>query len=565
MPQASIQLHFLFPLQRINTIFWIIILAASMVLSSCRDSNRYADKQVFRYNESAGISSLDPAVAYNLENMWAVNQLFDGLVELDSNLVPVPLIAKSWSVLDSGRHYRFLLRDDAYFHPSPLFGDSATRKVVASDFVYSFNRIVDPDVASPGQWVFSNIDFDRDGGFVASSDSVFDVFLKTAFPPFLGMMSMQYCNVVPHEVVAHYGPDFRSNPIGAGPFKFAFWLENVSLVYHKHDDYFLHDIEGVQLPYLDAVKIDFVKDMSSEYLGLLKGKFDFMSGIHQAFKDELLDPYGRLNAEYTDVLNFQKTPFIKTDYLGLLVDPTMSLVENGPLMTRKVRQALNYALNRREMTRFLRNNSVYPAENGFIPKGLPSFNESGSYGYKYDLDKAKSLLDEAGHPEGEGIPSITVSTTSEYVDLCEFIQHEWSKIGIDLVIDVLPASAHRESVANSKVAIFRKSWLADYADAENFLGLFYSKNFCPGGPNYTHFQNDQFDALFEEARQEISHQRRIMLYQQMDSLVMFEAPVIPLFYDQVSHFIRKDVSGLVTNPINMLDLKTVRKTGPSKK
>lgn len=536
-----------------------LFLCISVAAVACQPRSNHEGKSVFRYNESAGISSLDPAVAYNLENMWAVNQLFDGLVELDSNMVPVPHIASSWSILDSGKHYQFQLRDDVYFHDNACFPDSIGRRVVAEDFVFSFGRIISDETASPGKWVFANIDTDRMNGFSASSDDVLDIYLKEPFPPFLGMLSMQYCNVVAPEAVQHYGNEFRSNPVGCGPFSFAFWLEEVSLVFHKNERFFLKDEQGVSLPYLDAVQIDFVKDMGSEFLGLVKGQYDFMSGINQAYKDELLDPYGDLTPEYRDVLRFQKEAFIKTDYLGILVDPELSLSNSSALADVRVRRALNYAVNRKDMCRFLRNNSVYPANMGFIPRGLPSHNAAGTYGYKYDLEVARDLLDEAGYSEGKGVETISVATTSEYVDLCEFIQHEWSKIGVDLVIDVLPSSAHRQSVANSQVLMFRKSWLADYADAENFLGLFYSGNFCPSGPNYTHFTNQEFDALFEKARSETNDSLRISLYRRMDSLVMDQAPVIPLFYDQVSHFVRKEISGLDTNPINMLDLKTVRK------
>ncbi|NQX92722.1 MAG: hypothetical protein HRT74_11470 [Flavobacteriales bacterium] len=107
--------------------------------------------------------------------------------------------------------------------------------------------------------------------------------------------------------------------------------------------------------------------------------------------------------------------------------------------------------------------------------------------------------------------------------------------------------------------MFRKSWLADYPDAENFLGLFYSENFCPGGPNYTHFSNSEFDQLFQQAKNTNDPFERDQIYTQLDSIVMAESPVIPLFYDQVTHFVSNKVIELETNPVNMLNLKTARK------
>lgn len=534
-----------------------LALFVALTLASCREETTHSEKKVFRYNESSGITSLDPAYARNLENMWAVNQLYDGLVELDSEMKIVPLLATNWDILDSGKTYQFHLRDNVYFHATSDFPQQ--RKVLASDFVFSFKRIMDDKVASPGQWIFNRVDFDRQDGFFALDDSTFVVHLKEAFPPFLGMMAMQYCNVVPREVVEKYGQDFRSHPVGTGPFKFAFWYENIALIYHKNESFWQKDSKGVSLPYLDAVKIDFVKDMSAEYLGLLKGDYDFISGIHNSFKDELLDPFGNLNPLYADRMHFQKTPFIKTDYLGILVDDSLKLVLDSPLKEKRVRQAINYGINRKEMIKYLRNNAVFSAGHGFIPKGLASYNEDKNYGYSFDPTKARELLGKAGFSSSNPMPPITVSTTADYVDLCEYIQHNLADIGITVNIDILPGSAHRESVSKSKVNFFRKSWLADYADAENFLGLFYSKNFCPSGPNYTHYKNPEFDLLFEKAGGEVNDSTRYILYQQMDSLVMDDSPVIPLFYDQVSHFVSNEVVSFETNPVNMLNLKTTIK------
>ena len=141
--------------------FLLYILFYSLIFLSACGSKTSDNSSVFRYNENAGITSLDPAFARGLENMWAVNQLFDGLVELDSNLQVAPLIASSWEISNGGKDYTFHLRDDVYFHTNILFGTDSTRKVNAHDFVYSFNRIVDEEIASPGQWVFNQVDFSK--------------------------------------------------------------------------------------------------------------------------------------------------------------------------------------------------------------------------------------------------------------------------------------------------------------------------------------------------------------------------------------------------------------------
>lgn len=531
---------------------------ALLLFPSCRPTDNTEGKSVFHYNESNGITSLDPAFARDLEIMWATNQLFDGLVEMDSNLNVAPCIAKEWEISNDGLSYTFHLRNDVYFHPSALFQDSTGRKVIAADFVYSFTRILSPKIASPGKWIFRNVNTEMNDGFEALDDTTLIIHLKEPFQPFLGILTMQYCNVVPHEVVEHYGQDFREHPIGTGPFKFAFWYEGVALVFHRFERFWQSDSQGNKLPYLDAVKIDFVKDASVEFQGLLQGKYDFMSGIHTAFKDELLDSEGELVDAYREVLYFQKNPFIKTDYLGIMVDSALSITKDSPLMNLKVRQALSYAIHKNEMVRYLRNNTVMAANSGFLPPSLLKGKRTVP-SYEYNPKLANQLLDEAGYKDRSKMKTLTVSTTGDYADLMEYIQHEWEKVGVKSTINVLQGPALREQSANGQLAIFRKSWLADYPDAENFLAVFYSPNFCPAGPNYTHFSNAEFDALYKQSKQEKNDSLRNDAYVKLDSTLMSKAPVIPLYYDQVSHFIRKNIVGLQTNPVNMLDLKTVRK------
>lgn len=534
-------------------------------LLSCSGEGEQSDKKVFRYNESSGITGLDPAFARNLEELWLVNQLFDGLVEIGNDMNIKPLISKSWEISEDGRTYKFALRNDVYFHDNQLFKNSelskglTTRRVVAEDFVYSFNRIIDPKLASPGQWVFSNIDLNKNNGFYALGKDTLVIHLKEAFTPFLGMLSMQYFDVVPREIEKIDPVKFRTEPIGTGPFKFAFWYDQIALVLHKNESFYEMDEDGNSLPYMDAIKVDFVKDMNSEYLGLLKGSYDFMSGINPAFKDELLDSEGDLNDLYADQIYFQKVPFIKTDYLGILVDDSLDISVYSPFSNKQFRQAINMSIDREKMVKYLRNNSVFPAGHGFIPKGLPSYDQNLNYGFEYDPEQGKRLINQLKEEGKYGGEEITLSTTKDYVDLCEYIQHNLGEIGIDLKIDVLPSSTHREYVSKSKLSFFRKSWLADYVDAENFMSLFYSPNFCPSGPNYTHFRNKEYDELFEMARSEIDQNKRRVLYAKMDSIVMEESPVIPLFYDQVSHFISNDIENFETNPFNLLDLKEVRK------
>ena len=158
-----------------------------------------------------------------------------------------------------------------------------------SDFVYSFNRLTDPNIASPGSWVMQQVEY-----YQAVNDSTLKIQLKNPFPAFLGLLTMRYCAVVPHEVVEHLGNRFRSNPIGTGPFYFKRWEENIKLVLRKNPSYFEKDAQGNTLPYLEAVAIQFIPDIQSEFMLFLQGKLDFINSLDASYKDELLTPKGAL-------------------------------------------------------------------------------------------------------------------------------------------------------------------------------------------------------------------------------------------------------------------------------
>ncbi len=531
-----------------SIISYISILCVILGVTSCNKTvSENEEHNVFRYNEDANITSLDPVFSKVQTNIWACNHLFNGLVQLNDSLLVQPDIAKSWSVEREGLTYDFVLRNDVYFHKSKFFGPDSTRVVNAKDFEYSFNRLLDEKVASPGRWILQNV---KD--FKAINDTVFRINLEKPFPAFLGLLAMKYASVVPKEVVEVLENDFRSHPVGTGPFYFKYWEENVKLVLRKNTNYHEKDAEGINLPYLEAVSITFLPDKQSSFLQFIQGKLDFISGLDPSYKDDILTPKGTLQPKYEQDVNLITGPYLNTEYLGFRLDGKENIVKN-----KLIRQALNYGFDRKALVTFLRNGMGTPAENGFIPSGLPGF--SNLKGYSYDLNKAKNLIQEYKKLNNNPTPAILLSSNPSYIDIAEFLQREWQKIGLNVQIDINPPSTLRQAISTGKASFFRGSWIADYPDAENYLSLFYSKNFAPNGPNYTHFQNDEFDELYENSFKEINDIKRYEMYQKMDQIIIDEAPVIPLFYDKVARFTRKNVFGLGVNPLNMLDLKRVKK------
>ena len=539
-------------------------------------SQRHDDEEnlaIFKYNESAGILTLDPIYAKDLPHIWACNQVFNSLVAFDDKMKLVPMVAKSWDISEDGKTYTFHLRDDVQFHedtcfyvgtafrqaqrpsqvevPEPVEGPTAkSRYVTAQDFVYSFNRVVDKSLNSPGLWIFSSVKHDDDHyAFTALDDTTFQIELAKPFPPFLGILSMTYASVVPHEAVEYYGDDFRSHPVGTGPFKFQYWKENVKLVFRKNPNYFERDEAGERLPYIDAVSVSFLIDKQVAFLEFIKGKFDFMSGIDARYKDELLTYDGNLRKKYEDKIELITEPYLNTEYFSFFIDPNDEL---GPERAKALRQAVSLCIDREKMLRYLRNGIGEPGTGGMIPVGLPG--HSSTIGYGYDLKRAQRLVAE-NHLEGY---LLQLSTVADYADIGKFVQSQVEQIGLQCKMEVMPPATMRSMRSNGSLPFFRSSWVADYPDAENYLSLFVSSNFAPSGPNYCHYTNPKYDKLFDKALLCNDLEQRAAYYTEMDSLMMQDAPVVVLFYDEVLRFVNKRVKDMGSNPTNLLDLRKVK-------
>jgi oligopeptide transport system substrate-binding protein len=533
---------------------FIFILTAGFSFTACHPLSTN-NKKTFRYNEPTGIASLDPAFAKNQSVIWPVHQLYNTLVQTDAHLNIVPSLATSWEISGDKKTYRFHLRHDVFFHDNEAFPKGIGRKLIAQDIVYSLSRLLDKKTVSSGAWIFN----ERISGieaFVAPDDSTFQLRLLTPFHPMLGLLSMQYCSIVPHEVVDKYGKDFRSHPCGTGPFQFKSWEEGQDLILVKNKNYFEKDSTGIRLPYLDAIKISFFDNRATEFLLLQQGRLDFMNDIDPSFKDEVLNKKGELKKDWVGRIILSTSPYLNTEYLGIVVDSSLTAVKSSPLRLLKIRQAINYGFDRRKMMMYLRNSIGTPAESGFIPPGLPSFDSSLVHGYHYDPEKARALLKEAGFPSGAGLPRITLKTVDTYADLAGFITRQLEEIGMKVQVDITQKSLLLEETAKSQALFFRASWIGDYPDAENYLSVFYSEN--PAPPNYTRYKNPVFDQMYRNSLLENNDSIRYELYRKMDQLMIRDAPVVPLWYDQVIHLVNPTVTGFEANGLNLLELRHTR-------
>lgn len=533
-----------FKLRPLSLNFLFILTSLTCFWSCQNKSNNKQSNQVFRYNEHANITSLDPAFAKDQRNIWACHQLYNTLVKQDENLFIEPDLAESWTVSKDGKTYLFKIRDEVYFHQSNLFGKDSTRQVTAEDVAYSLNRLTNPAVGSPGSWVLDQVEVIK-----VVDPSHLQIKLKQAFPAFLGVLSMKYCSIVPIESEQI---KLRQSPIGTGPFYLKAWQENEKMVLRKHNRYFEQDSLGRSLPYLEAVAISFLPDKQSEFMAFIQGDLDFLSGLDPSYKDELLTNTGALQSNYNNKIILDKSPYLNTEYIGITMGGS-----NKSLQNIHFRKALNFGFDREKMIKYLRNGIGTPANNGFIPKGLPGYSKKELY--SFNQDSAKFYLNKFKKTTNIKKPQLKIVTSANYIDLIEFIQKSYEQLGINTSIEVLPPSTIRQQRSAGQLETFRASWIADYPDAENYLSLFYSPKKAPQGPNYTRYSNKIFDSLYVASQKLQIDSLRYDYYLKMNKLIAKEAPVIPLYYDQITRFYHKNIKGLQMNPVNLLDLKTVYK------
>lgn len=525
-----------------------------LLLPACYHADKAATRY-FYYNEASGIASLDPAFAKNQSVMWPVHQLYNTLVEPDSSLRMVPSLARRWAISADRKTYTFYLRNDVYFHNDPCFYNGKGRRLTAHDVVYSLERLRLPATASPGAWIFNN-KVDSINGFRAVNDTIFQLRLLRPYQPILGILSMPYCSVVPREAVEMYGSDFRRHPVGTGPFRLGSWQEGQALVLHRNPQYWEEDGRGQRLPYLEGIRICFAVSKATEFLLFRQGKLHFINDLDPSFKDEVLTKRGVLRKEWEGKVVLQTHPYLNIEYLGFLVDTTHALLRNNPVAQKAFRKAINMGFDRKRMILYLRNSLGIPAQSGFVPAGLPSFDSVKVKGYLYNPAAARALVQQAGFGNRNPAPTVKLLTIPIYADMADYIARQLEEVGISVQVEVVQKSLLLELTSTSRALFFRGSWIADYPDAENYLSVFYSKN--PAPPNYTRYRNPEFDALFERALAETNDSIRYALYRQADQLVIDDAPVVPLWYDKVVRLVQPGVTGFRPNALNMLELRRVR-------
>ncbi len=547
--------------RKISLIANFISLSISALLFGCGSEEGHPEGEVFRYNEPIAIGSLDPAFASDQAHGWLSKQLFSTLVDSDSLLRSVPNLARAWEQSADGLVWTFHLRTDVYFHDDPCFEGGQGRRMSAADIAYTLERMLAKETHSPGWWILEDL------GRVEILDSAtIRLVLDQPVDAFLGRLAMPYCGVVAPEALAYYGVDFSSHPVGTGPFYLKAWARQEKIILRRNARYFGRDADGKRLPYLEAISVRCIPDRQAAFLEFIKGELDMVSGIDASYKDQLFTDQGVLQSRWEATLKLQKSPFLNTEFLGIRQqNPSPAYLGDV-----RVREALNWAIDREAMMRYLKNNVGIPAHGGILPAGMPGYHGPAAWAvtetgnWSFDPARARQRLFEAGllDEEGRTIPGlepIVITTTASYKDICEYIQHAWNQIGLPVEVQVMPSAAFREDKAQGRLSVYRASWIADYPSPGNFFMLFDSKWAAPLGANASQIQSPELDALISAwADQERAGNGSLAAFT-LDQKIHASALVVPLFYDESIRVFNNAWIGIPPHPMNMLDLQRARR------
>lgn len=458
------------------------------------------------------LATLDPAIGYDWTNWPTIKMVFDGLLDYDSGTTIQPRVAESLPTVSAdGLIYTFKLRKGVKFHNG--------RELVADDVAYTMTRVLDPKTASPGAGFFLGIKGAQEfiDGTATSVEGIkvidpytVEFTLSSPDVTFLNKMALNFAFIVPKEEVEKSGENFGHQPVGTGPFVLKEWVAGQRLVFERNADYFF---EG--RPYLDKVTIEVGVEPDVALLRLEKGEIQLMG-----------DPppgadWVRISSDpaWKDRIEVEQT--VNTTYIAINTG-------EAPFDNVKVRQALNYAIDKNRIVQLL--NGRATVANQILPPLMPGYDKSYT-GYEYNPDKAKQLLTEAGFPDGFET-SIECISVEPQPKLCESFQQDLAKVGIKLTINTLAAPNVIDDAGNGKTPLVWSgglAWTQDYPDPDDFYApILGCGSNVPGGWNWSRYCNETVDAKSIELLTVTDREARLKGYMELFKTLMDEAVWVPV-------------------------------------
>ncbi len=511
------------------TLLLAIIMLAMVLLPAC--GNNATSGNTLAVTVGPDPDTIDPALNSAVDGATLIIHAFEGLMTLNKDGVPVPGQAKSYEVSDDGRVYTFHLRDNLKW--------SDGKALTASDFVYSWNRAIAPETAADYEYMFEVIDGYADGelNVEAPDDKTLVVTLYNAVPYFLELTAFPTFSPVRQDMIEEHGDSWAVNAktyIGNGAYKIKEWVPGSHITMEKNQYYWDYANLG-----MENIKFVLMEDDSAKLNAFQKKEVLLIDDM----------PNDEIDA-WRDKPEFNLEGQLGTYYVSFNV-------QKAPLDNKLVREALTLAIDREFIVNQVSKQGEVPAA-AFVSLGLSDadptkeFREVGGnyydpYDYEGNLEKAKQLLEQAGYPNGEGIPQLEYlyNENTTHKAIAEALQDMWKKIGVNVTLVSQEWGTFLNTRKNGDYQIARNGWLSDYNDPISMLDMWISGS----GNNDAQWSNPEYDALIAKVKSSTDPVERFELMHKAEDLIFEDSMLCPIYYYVDLYLIDESVEGFWSSPL----------------
>lgn len=529
---------------------------------------------IFKINEVEDFKTFYPLSINDATSHRIASQIYQGLLKFDQKTLDVvPCLAEKMDINADATVFTFHLKKGVKFHSDDCFG-GGSREMTADDVKYCLDRICEANPENKVYWLFQGKVKGSEeyyqstvsgkplqggvSGIKAVDDHTVEITLNFSFSAFPKIIAHSGCWIYPKEAWDRYKSEMRTHCVGTGPFVVKQIKEGNMVLLEKNTNYWETDEHGNKLPYLQGVKVTFYKEKKTELEQFRKQNLDM---VWKLPVDEIPSVLASLDDAKKGVnieFEIQQSSALSIQFYGF---QTQSEV----FKDKRIRQAFNYAIDREKLVMYTLQGEGDPAVYGFVPP-FGNYPHENIHGFTFDPDRARALMADAGYPSGRGFPNVTLQlnsggTTNELLAQAVKSQLE-ENLGVKVSLELMPLNQLIENFELGKAEFWRSAWIADYPDPENFLNLFYGKN-VPSDPNaksyinFARYINPQYDSTFEAALKTTDEKQRLELFAKCDQIIVDEAPVMPIYYDNYIRLVQLKVRNLPINAMEYRDLSRV--------
>jgi len=512
-----------------------LVAAGGLCCTGCEKAGQGAAPGTLRFNIYTEPSSLDWSITTEQASIRVLTNIMEGLTRFNEQLEILPGLAESWDIDEGGSRYVFHLRKDVRWTDG--------KPVTAHDFVYSWQRLMDPATAAEYAYFLymvknaekinsGEIDEVEKLGVRALDRHTLEVELERPVV-FFPMITTFICTFpMRRDVVEKHGDDWTEpgNIVTCGPYRLASWRHEYKMVMERNPGYY-GEPAG-----LDRVIFYMITEDSTALSLYQTGDLDVVYPM----------PPPAIPA-YRDSPEYLNYPYFSTYYYGFNT-------QKPPVDDPLVRAALAKSVDREQIPEILKGSEI--PNPTVIPVGL--FAADPALGHEFDPEGARKLLTEAGYPRGEGMPQITIgyNTQEAHKMIAEFVQQQWSEnLGIEVSLRNMEWKVYLEKLVNDPPHVFRLGWILDYPDPDAIMTVFLSNS----GNNHTRWKSKAYDKLVLNASLERDPLKRKELYARAQGLLCREQTAVMPLYTYTINMLKKPwVKNFPQNGLDIVDLRKTR-------